>query len=440
MNTFGEEEENMEILYNICLDCAHITKFLILADCFFCFLRRNHLHEKKLIYLLTALSSVILKKGSFNLTVSVVLYVTLVFFIYLIRYKESLVKLLIMSFWSSLILAIIDEISKVTVTTVITIVEVPSEYTMPLLKQILTLSFLIITGKMLKKRNRMGVKQIGFIYYICFTILSFLNAVILVYLSDFTINKVVVEHETIFQIVFFGVCAGILLQMSVVIMLAVSRDVYKEHQNLANDYLNEQKYHYEYLEKREHETKKFRHDLRQHIYMLHTLNQNGEYKKLDEYIEKMYGVVDSFGNRIYVNNGIVDAILNKFAAEAEKEGIWLDVKGHLPTENNIDAYELCTIFSNLLSNALEAERECGGKSIRVFCKYTSEHIIVCIENDTMEVKKKINGRNFTTKEDRWNHGFGLENVRECVEKNQGELLMESEGNIFRVTVMLNNES
>ena len=175
------------------------------------------------------------------------------------------------------------------------------------------------------------------------------------------------------------------------------------------------------------------------MYMLNTLNHQEEYEKLDEYIKKMYGEIEAFGSNICVNNGIVDAILNKFADEAEQEGIKLKVEGHFPLKCNIDAYDLCTIFSNLLNNALEAEEKSGGNTIRLSCRFTEDHIIVCIENDTARLENGKDGKFETTKEDKWNHGFGLENVKRSVEKNKGEILIESQDNTFRVTIVLNND-
>ena len=48
---------------------------------------------------------------------------------------------------------------------------------------------------------------------------------------------------------------------------------------------------------------------------------------------------------------------------SNKSGITMEVKGRFPEECAIDAYDLCTIFSNILSNALEAAVETEEKTI-----------------------------------------------------------------------------
>ena len=45
---------------------------------------------------------------------------------------------------------------------------------------------------------------------------------------------------------------------------------------------------------------------------------------------------------------------------------------------------------------------------------------------------------FTTKEDKANHGFGLANVKECVQKNGGQITISTDNHVFKVLVCVNN--
>lgn len=429
----------MDIVINIILDVLHITKFFIIGDLFLVLPRKNNRIGKKIVYIATVMLSIFFVLGASNISVKGSIYLLFIFWVYVFWYEEKKGKLLAVSLWSSLIVGIIDRISAVITTTVLAIASITSAYLEKSFVQFLTLAFFLITGALLRKKHVTGIRNIGIGYYIGFTILSCADFIVLGYLGDFAINKVVVGRQLVFELIFLVVCFGILFQMAMVIFLVVSRNVFREKEQLASQYLNEQQKHYEYLEMRERDTKKFRHDLRNHMYMLNTLNQQQDYGKLQEYLETINGEIEAFGNAIHVNNGIVDAILNKFASEAEKLGIKMEVTGHFPSKCNIGAYDLCTVFSNLLNNAMEAEQESGGDTIQVFCGYTQEQIIVSIENDSVEKKMPKNGTFETSKKDKYNHGFGLENVKECVKRNEGELLIESEHNRFKVIVLLNNE-
>ena len=97
--------------------------------------------------------------------------------------------------------------------------------------------------------------------------------------------------------------------------------------------------------------------------LISNLAKNHEYDKIDEYIEQMHERIDTFGNLITVQNSIVDAIINQYYARAEQSGVTMEVKGRFPMDCNIDTYDLCTIFSNVLSNALEAALETDEKYV-----------------------------------------------------------------------------
>ena len=66
-------------------------------------------------------------------------------------------------------------------------------------------------------------------------------------------------------------------------------------------------------------------------------------------------------------------------------------------------------------------------------------IYLSVENDSVGKRIEKDGRMETSKKDKYNHGFGLENVRECVKRNEGELLIENGQNTFKVFVVLHNE-
>lgn len=429
----------MEVLINIVLDVLHITKFLIIGDLFLILTWKIGKLRKRIVYAVTILLSVFLSLSPLNPVVEGILYLLFVFLVYVIGYEERKGKLLVISLWTSFLVSIVDDISDVVAVSSLAVLSIHSRYLRLLLIQLFTLLFLGITGVLLRKKHMTGIRNIGIGYYIGFTILSLADLAVLIYLGDFAMDKVVVDQKIFFQLIFLVVAFGILFQMAMVIFLIVSRNVYQEKEQLSSKYLNEQQKHYEYLELRERKTKKFRHDLRHHMYMLQTLNQEKEYDKLQEYLEMMNGEIEAFGKAICVNNGIVDAILNKFASEAETKGITLQVTGHFPSKCHVSAFDLCIIFSNLLSNALEAEQESGGDTILVTCKHTVEDIVISVENDSVGKRIEKDGRMETSKKDKYNHGFGLENVRECVKRNEGELLIENGQNTFKVFVVLHNE-
>lgn len=148
--------------------------------------------------------------------------------------------------------------------------------------------------------------------------------------------------------------------------------------------------------------------------------------------------INTLNTPIQVHNEIADAILNKFYYEGKEKNISLHVQGHFPTPCKISAFDLCTILSNLLSNAMQAQTKCEGGEINIGIHYSTTEIFLTIENQYFQEPLQEKGTFRTRKKDIQNHGFGLENVKECVEKNHGTITIETEHNQFKVLLSLYN--
>lgn len=298
---------------------------------------------------------------------------------------------------------------------------------------------LYVIGKLSKNKIRDRLQFIEKKYIVLFFFILIVDSAIVSILGEFVLDIYISKNQFGFTVAYILVVIGIFIQLFLVVALILSRNTYREKEALAKQYLNDQKQHYEYLKFQERETRKFRHDLKDHMYLLSTMYAQGNLENFNTYIEEMNVKITSFGNKISVNNEIADAIFNKFYYEGKEQGILLNVQGHFPMECNISAYDLCTILSNLLSNAMRAQIECGGGQIHVSIRYTDTEITIIIENHYLQEPLQTKGIFQTRKTDKENHGFGLENVSECVEKNRGQIMIETENNRFKVMLCLHNE-
>lgn len=299
----------------------------------------------------------------------------------------------------------------------------------------LILSIIIkrMKGKYIHTEGKIGIK-----YALFFMVLVVVQGVLITSMGELVFQEIVMARKLAFEIAYIMVIVFMFIQIGLMIALIISRNVYREKEDLAARYLEEQKVHYEYLKDRERETKKFRHDIRNHILIVNDLINKKKYDECESYLQDIKCRIDKFSYKITVNNEIADAIINKFLIEARQKGIELSVKGHLPNPCNLSAVDLCTILSNLLSNAVEAEVEAGGNQIKIEFRYTDTEIMVAIENDYKHDLKQENGAFFTTKNDSLNHGFGLENVKECVKANHGQITIDTKNCLFKVLVCMNN--
>lgn len=373
-----------------------------------------------------------------NLYVFLIYIIMMCVAIYLV-YDEKTYELFFSALWILFLTSMLDLMSTELINILFKVFNQDNKRVEELFSAIVSLLFIFCVGKLYRNKYKIGIKNVGFIKLFCFTILAIADTYVVMIMAGIAISKSIGNYRVGYIIAVLIAIIGIFIQLASVILLIISRDTYKEKEEITGKYLNEQIKHYKYLEQREKDTKKFRHDIKSHMQVLSSMAKNDMYSNFDEYMKDINIKIDSFGNVITVNNGIVDAIVNKYYSEATQKGIDIVIKGMFPKNCKISAYDLCTIFSNLLSNAIEAAEKSVEKRISMECRYTKESIIVITKNTFKDEGQFRHSKIITTKKDIEYHGFGIENIKDAVMRNNGMIDIEIQNNIYSITVMLANQ-
>ena len=307
-----------------------------------------------------------------------------------------------------------------------------------LLASLLTLICIIVLSIIIKRKYIYGIKKIAVKYWTIMTINIMANFCVLAILAYITMKQVVHDGKAVYIIIYLLVSIGLIIQIVSTVALIISRNIHRENEMLAKKYLEEQKNYYEYLEQREVETKKFRHDIRNHLYVsISAEDYEKKNEEFEKYLQDIIERVDRLGTKVNVGNDIANAILDKYYAEAINKGINIQIQGHFPINCSVSAYHLCTIFSNLLSNAIEAAEKATIKKVWVICRYTENEIIIEIGNSYCD--NNLNKKNLKTKKpEKQYHGWGLKNVEDSVNACNGLIDIEIENGCFVVSVTLKN--
>ena len=110
----------------------------------------------------------------------------------------------------------------------------------------------------------------------------------------------------------------------------------------------------------------------------------------------------------------------------------------MPDVCYIEAYDLCSIFSNILSNSIEASESCSKKEIHVELNNSEDEIIITISNYYDSVIHIKNDEIQTTKSDKSMHGWGIKNIQDSVKKYNGYMDINTEEQLFYITILLEN--
>ena len=185
--------------------------------------------------------------------------------------------------------------------------------------------------------------------------------------------------------------------------------------------LESQSKHFDDLIKNDNELRKFRHDMRAHITALREYANENHDEKILEYLSRMEEKANSTRAKRYTGNKTVDAVINDQVHQMEEKGIDFDFEGICGVREEIKDFDLCTVFYNLLKNAIEAceQVDSSKKRITVKVKCIGDKLGISIGNDTVLKEIPSDGILHTTKKDKINHGLGTRSVKEVVTRYDG---------------------
>lgn len=399
---------------------------------------RRYCKYEKLVYLLAVLITTIVIYSN-DIFVKLIAFLGCLFIVMATFFRERIIVIISFFLGFSFALAQLSELIDVLWLGLIRMLKISltdpinSVWTM-----VLEVALIYVVGQFYKKKYPNQLRKISTGYWIFFVLMLLFDSVVVLSLGDFIENELDANRKYIYEFSYLFVVIGILVQLVLLINTIVTRNVHKENELQAKQFLENQKDHYLHLERRELETKKFRHDIRNHLTLLNHLIYEKQYDEVEKYLDALNEKVESFGNQISVNNGIADAVLNKFYYDAKEQGIELVVNGHFPMTCYVSAYDICTILSNLLSNAFMAQQLCDRRCVSVDVRYSEEDIYIIVENDYVHELKAVDGVFETTKENPIGHGLGLSNVKQCVDQCGGLMSISAENHHFKVMISLKN--
>ncbi|MEG0836168.1 MAG: GHKL domain-containing protein [Christensenellaceae bacterium] len=198
-----------------------------------------------------------------------------------------------------------------------------------------------------------------------------------------------------------------------------------KHQVMLNKKcIAEQSRQYQFMNEKDKEIKKFRHDYNQHIIVLQSLSKKENFVGLRSYIDQL-GAISIGLDFISTNNIICDAIVNVYHELCSKSGIKLSVIGKFPEDMKVSEVDLCSILSNGMENAYEATQIFEGKrEINIKIKSHENLLFIEIENPTKEQPVIRKGFIETLKDDKNHHGYGTVNMSEAALRNGGNVTWE----------------
>lgn len=288
--------------------------------------------------------------------------------------------------------------------------------------------------KCIPQRNAAVLLTIpNYIYIMLILTLLLLNGMssIINYRTDNTIKKenIMIAIIAILTVMLICIVASLFLNVMAKQHFTAVSQMMQEQVDLQID-------HYKKLEKMNAEISRFRHDYNNHLLSILSLIQRNECSQAEEYIQDLRRSNNKSESELhifYTGNGLADALLSDKSSALDKS-CKIEYSGIIP--DSIDNVDLCVILSNALDNAIEACNALTSPGvISVYATKQQGYFVLSIKNPTV-CSENYYSIPPTTKTDKENHGMGLYNIENTVNKHDGQMKIKCENGSFELMITM----
>jgi anti-sigma regulatory factor (Ser/Thr protein kinase) len=216
--------------------------------------------------------------------------------------------------------------------------------------------------------------------------------------------------------------------------------MYKREYELNKTRLDMQIEHYREIYQEQQRIKSMRHDMNNKLVALMGTLNAGNVKEAVEKINIMSSNLLIGSNIVDTGNPPIDAILSVKATKAIEEGIALSHTVLIDGELYIDQFDIAIIIANALDNAIEGVLRSTNvdKAITLNISRVADYISIIIENSA---SGPILTDFKTSKPDKKNHGYGMAQMKDVVQKYNGSFrpIYNEETKMFSLKIMLKNQ-
>ena len=251
-------------------------------------------------------------------------------------------------------------------------------------------------------------------------------------LVTFVMINVILKYYVLGMISYF-LCIAIIFVfiffLSLVVSLCVSNAKYYE-KNLEQS-LRLEAYDYEdkYIDaitERTVEYNKLRHDMKNHFDIVERMINTSHIQEAKDYMEQIS--FDQGEHYVHVNHLVLNYILSNKTKLAKSHGIDLcSVIIGKPVTFIADV-DYSILVGNLLDNAIEATIEAKENEVNLCLSFYEDRFVIEVKNCVVDKPKSK--QLLTNKKDKSKHGIGLKNIKDIVEKYNGQDVIEVNGNVF----------
>lgn len=202
--------------------------------------------------------------------------------------------------------------------------------------------------------------------------------------------------------------------------------------------------YYKSLNNQDEEQKILIHDIRRHLQSIADLNTQGERKKIVAYIDQIIQSSELQDSVRVCDNDLLNTIIIRFKQQCKKCDTSLITDIRSKCVDFLSEHDITTLFSNLLENAVESAKNIPNSFIELtVTPHINENltIITMINSCSKNPFSANNQRLISTKQNKWQHGYGIKSIQRIAKKYDGntQIYYEPQSSTFHTVIVLNKE-
>lgn len=276
----------------------------------------------------------------------------------------------------------------------------------------------------------------GDIGYILIPIISNTVSYVAIYRYVSEVNDIYILREKELIII-----SSLLILSNICLILSIRKSILDNKMiaegNLIKEKIKGQYTHYINTQQDYMKIRQLHHDIKNHIACIKGVIQSNN--DATNYINSIESELARYDNSLNTGNMILDIIVNEKIKVCKDKNIKLLIDiNNFHTCNFIETIDICSIFSNILDNAVEACEKISDydKEINLRGTIVNNFFVIRIENTK---QNKVNIKNNYIKTDKKNiylHGLGIKSVKDSVSKYNGEVVIDSIENMFIMKIFI----
>lgn len=186
----------------------------------------------------------------------------------------------------------------------------------------------------------------------------------------------------------------------------------------------------------EYKIKSMVHDMKNHLLVLK--NKALSPSENEYYLSELEEKIQQLNDCIHTGSPYLDILIKEKKKICLDNHIELDLQINLCENTVLNPVEICILFGNLFDNAIEASlqiRDLQKRRIEVIAHNKNRNFVIKLENHIDKPLVWSNSRLVTTKSDKYNHGYGMNNIAKLINEKKGQYSIHAEHNKFQIYII-----